>query len=86
MVDRLRFIRRKGLCDNCLMPGHMAVSCPKKSFCRLSDCKFKHRKHTLFLHPKNNAADGSEALAQGSSIPSDTQAQEATDQAQKLFR
>ena len=85
VVDRLRFIRRKGLCDNCLMPGHMAVSCPKESFCRLSDCKFKHRKHTTFLHPKNNVADGSEALAQGSSIPSNTQAQEATDQAQNCF-
>ena len=59
MVDRLRFIRRKGLCDNCLMLGHLAVSCPMESFCRLSDCKFKHRKHALFLYPKNNVADGS---------------------------
>lgn len=49
--ERLKFVRSKGLCDNCLNPGHVAGSCPKESFCKVDDCSLE-RKHSTFLHPK----------------------------------
>ena len=52
--ERITFVRSKGLCDNCLMPGHMAMSCPKESYCQIVGCKIAHRKHSTFLHPKND--------------------------------
>ena len=52
--ERIKFVRSKGLCDNCLMPGHMAMSCPKESYCQIVGCKIAHRKHSTFLHPKND--------------------------------
>ena len=30
-------------------PGYY---CPKQSFCQVSNCNLKHRKHSTFLHPK----------------------------------
>ncbi|CAB4042467.1 hypothetical protein AC249_AIPGENE11142 [Paramuricea clavata] len=47
--DRHKFVRRKNLCNNCLVTGHFVKDCPKKSFCRVQDCK---EKHSTFLHPK----------------------------------
>ena len=55
--ERLAFVRKKGLCDNCLVPGHMASSCPKQSYCQNTDCKFSHRKHSTFLHPRNESSN-----------------------------
>ena len=52
--ERISFVRSKGLCDNCLVAGHMAMSCPKQSFCQIVGCKIGHRKHSTFLHPKND--------------------------------
>ena len=37
--ERVKFVRNKGLCDNSLMPGHMAASCPKESYCQINGCK-----------------------------------------------
>ena len=50
--ERYKFVRERGLCDNCLQSGHVASACPKQSFCQVSNCKLKHRKHSTFLHPK----------------------------------
>lgn len=47
--DRRSFVRANSLCDNCLVSGHYARSCEKKSFCKVADCKLKH---STFLHPK----------------------------------
>ena len=52
--EQISFVRSKGLCDNCLVAGHMAMSCPKQSFCQIVGCKIGHRKHSTFLHPKND--------------------------------
>ena len=52
--ERISFVRSRGLCDNCLVAGHMAMSCPKKSFCQIVGCKIGHRKHSTFLHPRND--------------------------------
>ena len=51
--ERLKFVREKGLCDNCLQVGHMAKSCPKESFCKVENCKVG-RKHSTFLHVKDD--------------------------------
>jgi hypothetical protein len=48
--NRLKLVRKKGLCNNCLFNGHIARSCPKESFCKVSGCQAKH---STFLHPKN---------------------------------
>lgn len=50
LSDRLTFVRAKGLCINCLVAGHMANSCPKASFCRVTGCKGVH---SSYLHPKS---------------------------------
>ena len=46
--QRLQFTRSKGLCDNCLLPGHIISKCPKSSFFKISGCQLKHSTH---LHP-----------------------------------
>ena len=53
MEERLKFVRTKELCDNCLHEGHVAGSCPKTSFCKVKNCSLL-RKHPTFLHQKNN--------------------------------
>ena len=50
LSDRLSFVRSKGLCDNCLVPGHTANSCPKPRFCRVTGCTGNH---SSFLHPRS---------------------------------
>ena len=47
---RLKFVRKKGLCYNCLFQGHMVNSCPKNSFCKVTGCQSKH---STFLHPRS---------------------------------
>ncbi|CAB4034766.1 Hypothetical predicted protein [Paramuricea clavata] len=48
---RLKFVRKRGLCYNCLFQGRIATSCPKKSFCKVNGCQLKH---STYLHPKSN--------------------------------
>lgn len=50
--NRLKLVRKKGLCYNCLFQGHIARSCPKGSFCNVSGCQVKH---STFLHPKGTS-------------------------------
>ena len=50
LSDRLTLVRAQGLCINCLVAGHMASSCPKASFCRVTGCKGVH---SSYLHPKS---------------------------------
>ena len=48
--DRYKFVRSKGLCVNCLVAGHMASSCPKPGFCRVTGCTGTH---SSYLHPRS---------------------------------
>lgn len=48
---RIKFARKSGLCFNCLFRGHIANSCPKNSFCKVTSCEVKH---STYLHPKAN--------------------------------
>ena len=43
-------MRLKLLCDNCLVYGHRASTCPKPRFCRFTGC---NGNHTSFLHPRS---------------------------------
>ena len=70
--ERIKFVRSKGLCDNCLMPGHMAMSCLKESYCQIVGCKIAHRKHSTFLHPKNDKPAKTEPAASSEAQPNDT--------------
>ena len=45
--ERFKLVRSLKLCDNCLVPGHVARSCNKRSFCKIEGCKYKH---STFLH------------------------------------
>ena len=47
--QRLAFVRKKGLCENCFQTGHMVPTCPKNSYCKIPNCRTKH---STFLHPK----------------------------------
>ncbi|CAB4001611.1 Hypothetical predicted protein [Paramuricea clavata] len=48
--NRLKLVRKKDLCKNCLFHGYIARSCPKESFCKVAGCQAKH---STFLHPRN---------------------------------
>ena len=52
LEERLQFVRKRGLCNNCFARGHLAKTCEMPSFCRVKGCNFKH---STFLHPKGNA-------------------------------
>ncbi|RUA05619.1 MAG: hypothetical protein DSY43_04230, partial [Gammaproteobacteria bacterium] len=54
--ERQKFVREKGLCDNCLQTGHLSKTFPKDNFCKVSDCKIVYRKHSTFLHPPGNGS------------------------------
>ena len=47
--QRLTFLRKKDLCENCFLSGHTVQSFPKSSYCKIPNC---HTKHLTFLHPK----------------------------------
>jgi len=55
--QRLQFVRSKGLCVNCLLPGHFVRECPKSSFCKISRCQSKH---STYLHPQRDAREPEE--------------------------
>ena len=74
---RVSFVRSRGLCDNCLMAGHMALSCPKQSYCQIVGCEIGHRKHSTFLHPKNDIQVKTEPAS-----PSETQSRNTEDEKQ----
>ncbi|XP_068704513.1 uncharacterized protein [Montipora foliosa] len=48
--QRLTFVRKQGLWENCFQPGHKVHSCPKNSYCKIPTC---HTKHSTFLLPKS---------------------------------
>ena len=48
--ERLRLVKVKKLCFNCLSNCYMITSCKSKVFCRIDNSKKRH--HTL-LHPIN---------------------------------
>ena len=49
LAARWQFVTSRGLRANCLIAGHLANSCPKKGFCRVTGC---NGKHSSYLHPK----------------------------------
>ena len=49
LAARWQFVTSRALCANCLVAGHLANSCPKKGFCRVTGC---NGKHSSYLHPK----------------------------------
>ena len=55
--QRLRFVRSKGLCVNCLLPGYFTRKCPKSSFCKISGCQSNH---STYLHPQRDAREPEE--------------------------
>ena len=47
LEERLRITKVKGLCNNCLVSGHVVKQFPKASFCKIEGCQSKH---STFLH------------------------------------
>ncbi|CAG7722444.1 unnamed protein product, partial [Allacma fusca] len=56
--ERLESIIAKGLCKNCLQPGHRSASCPSKSSCK--KCQARH--HTL-VHIDHHEVNSEDAPA-----------------------
>ena len=83
--ERIKLVRSRGLCYNCLMPGHMAMNCPKESFCQIVGCKIAHRKHSTFLHPKNDKPVRTEPASLSETPSSYTGSEEQNDQARSCF-
>ena len=46
--ERYKFVREKVLCDKCLQSGHLANTCPKQSFCQVSNCNGQDVLTSLF--------------------------------------
>ena len=61
-------------------PGYY---CPKQSFCQVSNCNLKHRKHSTFLHPKRQQPERPEH--QSSPSTSGTSSNEPNVRAQNSF-
>lgn len=66
--ERVEFLKSKGLCFSCLIPGHLSKSCKRKIECK--ECGFKHpdilhkEKDGSSASPrKNDGATGEELLA-----------------------
>ena len=51
MEGRRHMVREKGLCFNCLRPGHRALNCTSKFRCRVDGCGRTH--HTALHNPIN---------------------------------
>ena len=49
---RKKIVCKRGLCDNCLLAGHIARFCSKSSFCKVAGCD---RKHLTYLHSKSTS-------------------------------
>ena len=49
LKNRMKFVKEKRLCNNCLTKGHFVNACTKDSFCKVEECDGKH---STFLHPK----------------------------------
>jgi len=65
LTDRIQFIRRNHLCDNCAKKGHVANYCFSKSACKVTGCK---QKHNFSLHrtkpPATNSTSSTNTLAE----------------------
>lgn len=48
--QRLTFVCKQGLCENCFQPGHTVQSCLKNRYCKIHTCRMKH---PTFLHSKS---------------------------------
>ena len=83
--ERISFVRSRGLCDNCLVAGHMAMSCPKKSFCQIVGCKIGHRKHSTFLHPRNDKPVKAPTPSASETQSSNTENENQNGQARSCF-
>ena len=83
--ERIKLVRSKGLCNNCLMPGHMAMNCPKESYCQIVGCKIAHRKHSTFLHPKNDRPVKSEPASLPETPSGNTESEGQNDRARSCF-
>ena len=83
--ERIKFVRRKGICDNCLMLGHMAMSCPKESYCQVIGCKIGNRKHSTFLYPKNDKNVKTEPAVLSEAQPSNAGNEGQNGQARSCF-
>ena len=83
--ERISIVRSKGLCDNCLVAGHMAMSCPKKSFCQIVGCKIGHQKHSTFLHPNNDKPVKTEPPSVSETQSSNTENDNQSGQARSCF-
>ena len=83
--ERVSFLRSRGLCDNCFMAGHVAMSCPKESYCQIVGCKIGHRKHSTFLHPKDDKSVKTEPSSPSETQSSNTENEKRNDQARSCF-
>ncbi|PFX28501.1 hypothetical protein AWC38_SpisGene6805 [Stylophora pistillata] len=83
--ERITFVRSRGLCDNCLVAGHMAMSCPKQSYCQIVGCKIGHRKHSTFLHPKNDKPAKTEPASTSETQSSNTDNEKQNHRARSCF-
>ena len=56
LKEKQGLVNRKGLCNECLVKGHIAKNCPKTNFkCRVAECGAQH--HTLLHRSKDKAVE-----------------------------
>ncbi|PFX28559.1 hypothetical protein AWC38_SpisGene6728 [Stylophora pistillata] len=65
--------------------GHMAMSCPKQSYCQTVGCKIGHRKNSTFLHPKNDKPAKTEPASPSETQSSNTDNEKQNDRARSCF-
>ena len=82
--ERIKFARKGGLCFNCLFQGHIARSCPKNSFCKVTGCELKH---STYLHPKPNTSVADKSCGPDAScVPLDSRQSSSSDAFQQSLK
>ena len=56
--DRIAFVHTKGLCVNCLKPGHFGRNCPRQFICNIDNCGQKHSKFIHLIHSQVDPPTG----------------------------
>ena len=67
--ERFNFVKRSGLCINCLRQGHMSSKCPSTSRCRVCNCPHHTTLHIFSAPAAHHVEQQQHSSSSGTVIP-----------------